>query len=194
MTLDAQAWDLLFGSARSYSAWQAKDVPQSLLEEAWNLARMGPTAVNGQPLRIVFVKSPEAKQRLLRTLAPGNEDKTMTAPATAVCGYDLDFLDNLPRLLPKVNARKWFDGKPDLIRSTALENACYQAAYFVVALRGLGLDVGPIGGFDMAKADEAFFAGRNIRSFLLLNIGYGDEGKLYPRSPRLEFPEACKLV
>lgn len=194
MTLDAQAWDLLFRNARSHSVWKDQEVPDAMLTKGWDLARMGPTAVNGQPLRLVFVKNPEAKQRLLAVLAPGNEDKTMSAPVTAVCGYDLDFLDQLPRLLPKVNARKWFDGKPDLIRATAQENACYQAAYFILALRGLGLDVGPIGGFDMDKADQAFFTGRNIRSFMLLNIGYGDPGKLYPRSPRLEFPEACRVV
>ncbi|MBF0169291.1 MAG: malonic semialdehyde reductase [Alphaproteobacteria bacterium] len=193
MTLDAAALDLLFLKARTHSHWQASEVPDSLLRQAWDVARMGPTSANCQPLRIVFARSPEAKERLRPALAPGNIDKTMAAPLTAICAYDLDFPYLLPRLFPQADAKSWYQGKPELTEATARLSATLQAAYFLLACRGLGLDLGPMGGFDAVKLDAAFFPEGRFKSFLLMNIGYGLPDKLYPRNPRLEFDEACRM-
>jgi 3-hydroxypropanoate dehydrogenase len=194
MTLDDAALDLLFLKARTHAHWQASEVPDSLLRQAWDLARMGPTSANCQPLRIVFARSSEAKERLRPALAPGNIDKTMAAPLTAICAYDLDFPDLLPRLFPQADAKSWYQGKPELTEATARLSASLQAAYFLMACRGLGLDLGPMGGFDAARLDAAFFPEGRLKSFLLMNIGYGQPDKLYPRNPRLEFDEACSMA
>ncbi|TAN49181.1 MAG: malonic semialdehyde reductase [Rhodospirillales bacterium] len=194
MTLDASACDLLFLKARTHSHWQDREVPDALLEQAWDLAKMGPTSANCLPLRMTFVKSPAAKALLKPCLAPGNVDKTMAAPVTAICAFDLDFPETLPRLFPQTDARSWFLGKPELTEATARLSASLQAAYFLMACRGLGLDLGPMGGFDAGKVDAAFLPGGRVKSFMLMNIGYGVPDKLYPRNPRLEFADACKVV
>jgi 3-hydroxypropanoate dehydrogenase len=164
------------------------------MREAVEIARWGPTSANCSPLRIVFVRSPEAKARLAPAMSPGNLDKTLAAPATAILGYDLDFCDRLPDLYPAADARSWFAGNDALIEETAFRNATLQAAYFLLALRGLGLDVGPMSGFDKEKVEAAFFAGTRVKANFLINIGFGDPAKLYPRSPRLAFDEMAKIL
>ncbi len=191
--LDDSAQDILFRAARTYSKFKDTPVSDDLLRQAWDLARMGPTSVNCQPMRIVFVRSPGAKQRLKPALAPGNLDKTMAAPVTAIIGHDMEFYDRLPVLFPHADARAWFAGNDAMIQGTAFRNGTLQGAYFMLALRGLGLDCGAMSGFDNAKVDEAFFAGTSIRSNFLVNIGYGDAAGLFPRGPRLDFAEACRV-
>lgn len=184
----------LFTQARSHNGWLPIEVPDELLRQAVEIARWGPTSANCSPLRIVFVRSPEAKDRLAPAMSTGNLDKTLAAPATAIIGYDLDFPDLLPRLYPAADARSWFLGDDALIEETAFRNATLQAAYFLIALRALGLDAGPMSGFDRQKVDSAFFAGTRIKSNFLINIGYGDPAKLYPRGPRLAFDDMARIV
>ena len=191
--IDDKALDQLFRGARSHNGWLERPVPEALLRQAVDLAKMGPTSVNTLPMRVVFVKSAQAKARLKPALAPGNIEKTMTAPVTAIVGYDLGFPDLLPKLFPHVNARAWFAGNEALIVDTARRNGSLQGAYFILALRAIGLDVGPISGFDPAKVDAAFFADTEVRTNFLLNIGYGDMTKLFPRSPRLAFEEIARF-
>lgn len=191
--LDPTALDRLFRQARTYSKFKEVPVPDALLRQAWDLARMGPTSVNCQPMRVVFVRSAEAKQRLKPALAPGNLDKTMAAPVTAIIAHDMEFYEKLPKLFPHTDARAWFVGNEAMIQSTAFRNGTLQGGYFILALRAVGLDGGAMSGFDNAKVDEAFFAGTSLRSNFLINIGYGDESGLFPRGPRLEFDEACRV-
>jgi 3-hydroxypropanoate dehydrogenase len=188
--LDAGAMDLLFREARTHNGWQDRPVPEALLKEAVDLMKFAPTAVNSSPLRIVFVRSAEAKAKLKEALAPGNVDKTMAAPVTAILGYDRSFFEHLPRLFPHADAKAWFAGNEAFATDTAYRNGTLQAGYFLLALRGLGLDTGPMTGFDADKVDAAFFAGTNVRANILVNIGYGDAAKLYPRSPRF----ACEEI
>lgn len=188
-TLDAEALDRLFREARTHNAFLDTPVPHALLEEAVELAKMGPTAVNTSPLRIVFVETDEGKALLEPSLAEGNLAKTMAAPVTAIVGFDMAFYDKLPKLFPHADARAWFVGNDAFIDMAARQSGTLQAAYFILALRAVGLDAGPMGGFDNAKVDEAFFAGTTVKSNFLINIGYGDADKLYPRSPRLDFEE-----
>ena len=192
--LDQAGQDLLFNKARTYSAFKAQDVSDELLHRAWDLTRMGPTSVNCQPVRIVFVRSPGAKARLKPALAPGNVDKTMAAPVTAIIAHDMAFYDRLPELFPHADARSWFVGNDGMIQGTAARNGTLQGAYFILALRALGLDCGPMSGFDNAKVDAEFFAGTKVMSNFLINIGYGDAAGLYPRGPRLGFEDACKVL
>lgn len=191
--LEPSALDLLFRNARTHVKFTDRPVPDGLLRQAWDLARMGPTSANCQPARIVFVRSEAAKQKLRPALAPGNVDKTMAAPVTAIIAQDMAFYDKLPVLFPHTDARAWFVGNDALIESTAFRNGTLQGGYFILALRALGLDCGAMSGFDNAKADAAFFAGTSIRSNFLVNIGYGDPAGLFPRGPRLEFDEACRV-
>ncbi|QLH38365.1 MAG: malonic semialdehyde reductase [Defluviicoccus sp.] len=184
----------LFREARTHSVWLDRPVSEDLLRHVWDLARMGPTSVNCSPARIVFVISPAAKEKLCPALAPGNADKTMAAPATAIIGYDMAFYDRLPELYPHTDARAWFVGNEPLIETTAFRNGTLQAGYLILAARALGLDCGPMSGFDNTRVDEAFFAGTSIRSNFLCNLGYGDSDKLRPRGPRLAFEEACQIV
>lgn len=187
--------DLIFHNARTHNAWLDKTVEDALLRQVYDLAKMGPTSANMCPMRIVFVKSREAKQRLKPALHPGNVDKTMAAPVTAIIAMDIRFYEKLPRLFPHADAKAWFKDLPDnVLEYTALRNGSLQGAYFMLAARALGLDCGPMSGFDNAKVDAAFFAGTTVKANFLCNVGYGDANKLYPRSPRLEFEEACKLV
>ncbi|MGL6290654.1 MAG: malonic semialdehyde reductase [Silanimonas sp.] len=192
--LDANALDQLFRSARTHNAWQAKDVPDALLHELYDLLKWGPTSANSSPARFVFVKSAEAKAKLKATLSPGNVDKTMSAPATVIVAQDMAFYDKLPQLFPHADARSWFAGNDALIETTAFRNATLQGAYLIMAARSLGLDTGAMSGFDNAKLDAAFFAGTTVKSNFLINLGYGDAAGLFPRSPRLSFDEAARIA
>ena len=193
-TLDAAALDQLFRNARTHNAWQAKDVPDALLHRLYDLVKWAPTSANSSPARFVFVKSPEAKAKLKDALAPGNVEKTMTAPVTVIVAQDMAFYDKLPQLFPHADARSWFAGNDALIESTAFRNASLQGAYLLMAARALGLDTGAMSGFDAAKLDAAFFAGTTIKSNFLINLGYGDVAGLFPRSPRLAFDEAARIA
>ena len=187
--------DLIFRKSRTHSAWLDRPVEDALLRQVYDLAKMGPTSANMCPLRIVFVKSREAKERLKPALDAGNVAKTMAAPVTAILGMDVHFFEKLPKLFPHADARAWFKDLPeDVLEYIALRNSSLQGAYFMLAARALGLDCGPMSGFDNAKVDAAFFAGTAVKSNFLCNLGYGDPSKLHPRSPRLDFEEACKLV
>lgn len=192
--LDAVALDQLFRNARTHNAWQQKDVPDALLHQLYELLKWGPTGANASPARFVFVKSPEAKAKLKEALAPGNIDKTMSAPVTVIVAQDLAFHDKLPQLFPHADARSWFAGNDALIESTAFRNASLQGAYLILAARALGLDTGAMSGFDAGKLDAAFFAGTTIKSNFLVNLGYGDPAGLFPRSPRLGFDEAARIA
>jgi 3-hydroxypropanoate dehydrogenase len=187
--------DLIFRKARTHMHWLDKPVDDALLRQVYDLAKMGPTSANMCPLRIVFVKSPEAKERLKPALDAGNVGKTMAAPVTAVLGMDVHFYEQLPKLYPHADARAWFKDLPEnVLEYVALRNSSLQGAYFMLAARSLGLDCGPMSGFNNAKVDAAFFAGSTVKSNFLCNLGYGDASKLHSRSPRLAFEEACRLV
>jgi 3-hydroxypropanoate dehydrogenase len=193
--LDDASQDLIFRAARTHSAWLDRPVPDELLRRAYDLAKMGPTSANMCPMRIVFVRSPEAKAKLKPALDPGNLDKTMAAPVTAIIGMDLHFYEKLPKLFPHADAKSWFKDLPEnVLQTMALRNSSLQGAYFIIAARGLGLDCGPMSGFNNAKVDAAFFAGTTIKSNFLCNLAYGDASKLFSRSPRLDFEEACQIV
>lgn len=192
--LDQNGLDLLFNEARTFNKFANTPVSDELLQQVYDLARMGPTSANCSPMRIVFVKSDEAKKKLEPLLMEGNREKTMKAPVCAIICEDMEFYENLPTLFPHTDARSWFVGKPDYIKSTAFRNASLQGAYFIMAARALGLDCGPMSGFNNAKVDEAFLADTTWKSNFLINLGYGDNTDLYPRSPRLKFSEACEVV
>lgn len=192
--LDDHALRQLFIDARTHSAWLDKPVDDALLQRLYELAVLGPTAANSQPARFVFVKSAAAKERLRPFLAPGNVDKTMAAPVTVIVGADHAFHDHLPRLFPHVDARSWFAGNDALIATSAMRNSSLQGAYLMLAARALGLDCGPMSGFDNAGVDQAFFAGTAVRSNFLVNLGYGDAGKLHPRHPRPAFAEFARIL
>ena len=184
----------MFTFGRTHSHWLERPVEPAVLRRAWDLAALGPTSANCQPMRVHFAVSAEAKAKLRPALAPGNVDKTMAAPVTAIIGQDLEFHDKLPVLFPQADARSWFAGNDALIAATAFRNSSLQAGYFILALRALGLDCGPMSGFDAAAVDAAFFSGTAIRSNFLINIGYGDVTKLHPRNPRLSFDQACRFL
>lgn len=192
--LDDDALDLLFRDARTQNAWLPEPVADDLLRRVWDLARMGPTSANCSPARIVFVKSREAKEKLKPCLIPGNVDKTMQAPVTAIIGHDRAFYEHLPRLFPHTDARSWFAGKEALIETTAFRNGTLQGAYLMMAARSLGLDCGPMSGFDNAKVDALFFPHGTVKSNFLCSLGHGDPKALFPRSPRFAFEEVCQIV
>ncbi len=208
-TLDDEGLDLLFRKARSYIAWLDEPVSDELLLQLYDLMKWGPTSANSCPARFLFLRTEKAKQRLLPTLAPGNVEKTMKAPVTVIVAYDLKFYEKLPRLFPhNPGMAKLFEDNPQLVVATARRNSSLQGAYMMMAARALGLDCGPMSGFDNAKLDEEFFgAGKecegceqeffpaeHVKSNFLCNLGYGDPTKLFPRSPRLDFNEACTLM
>ena len=194
MGLDRGSLDQLFIEARTHTRWLDRPVEEALLRELYDLAKLAPTSANSQPMRLVFVRSREAKERLRPALAPQNVEKTMTAPVTAIVAHDLEFYERLPRLMPHVDARSWFAARPaEQIERAAFQGSSMQGAYVILAARALGLDAGPIGGFDGAKVDAAFFPGGTVRSNFLVNLGYGDPAGLYPRNPRLDFDEACRI-
>ena len=187
--------DLLFRDARTHNAWLDKEISDVLLEAIYDLAKIGPTSANCSPMRVIYVRSAEAKGRLKPALDEGNVEKTMAAPATAIIGYDLAFYEHLPRIFPHApDARSWFAGKPAHIETTAFRNGSLQGAYFILAARSLGLDCGPMSGFDNKAVDREFFPDGTVKSNFLCNLGYGDPSVLFPRSPRLEFDEACQTI
>jgi 3-hydroxypropanoate dehydrogenase len=192
--LDAAALRQLFFDARTHNRWQEKDVPDELLHDLVDTLKMGPTSANCLPARFLFVKSAAAKQRLKPHLSEGNADKTMAAPVCAIVAYDLEFYEKLPRLFPHTDARKWFAGKPKHIQDTAFRNGTLQGGYMILAARALGLDCGPMSGFDNAGVDKEFFAGTTLRSNFLCNLGYGDPAGVRPRGPRLTFDEMARIV
>lgn len=188
------ALDQLFRSARTYNAFLPKPVSEEQLHALYELAKFGPTSANSSPMRVVFVKSEAGKEKLKPFLSEGNRAKTLAAPVTAIIANDHEFYEKLPQLFPHADARSWFVGNQEMIDRTAFRNATLQGAYVIMAARSLGLDCGPMSGFDNAGVDQAFFAGTSVRSNFLINIGYGDASRdLFPRSPRLSFDEACRV-
>jgi 3-hydroxypropanoate dehydrogenase len=192
--LGDEALDQLFRNARTHNGWLERPVEDDVLREIYDLAKMAPTSANCSPMRVVFVKSPEAKARLLGVVSAGNQDKTRTAPVTAIIAYDRRFYDELPKLFPHADARSWFAGNDALAERTAFRNGSLQGAYLMLAARALGLDCGPMSGFDNDKLDREFFPDGRFASNFLVNLGYGDASKLFPRSPRFSFDEACTIL
>ncbi len=191
----AELLDVMFREARTHSYWQDKPVEDALLTQAYDLAKMGATSANMCPMRVVFVKSKEAKEKLKPCMDAGNVDKTMSAPVTAIIGMDLHFYNELPKLFPHADAKSWFDKLPEsILEYLALRNSSLQGAYFMLAARAVGLDCGPMSGFNNAAVDAAFFAGGAVKSNFICNLGYGDASKLYPRQPRLAFAEVCSII
>lgn len=194
MRIDDAGLDLLFRTARTQNGWLPRPVPEALLREVYDLAKMGPTSANCSPLRVVFVASEEGRQKLAPALSAGNLDKTMQAPVTAILGHDLAFYEHLPRLFPhNQTARGWFEGKPHA-EATAFRNSTLQAAYFMLAARALGLDCGPMSGFDAGKVDAAFFPEGRVKTNFICALGYGDPAKIFARSPRFAFEEVCRIA
>jgi 3-hydroxypropanoate dehydrogenase len=192
--IEDDALDTLFREARTHTAWLPQPVPEGLLREAYDLAKMGPTSANGSPARFVFLTSGEAKERLVPALMPGNVDKTRSAPVVVIIAQDMEFYEQLPKLSPAFDARSWFVGNPGLVADTASRNSSLQGAYFMLAARALGLDCGPMSGFDPEKVNAEFFPDGKWRVNFLCNLGYGDPEKVYPRAPRLDFEEACLVL
>ena len=193
--LNDAALDQLFRNARTHNAWLPREVSDAQLRQVYDLAKMAPTSANCSPARIVFVKSAAAKEKLAPALSDGNRAKTLAAPVTAIVGTDYAFYEHLPKLFPHADARSWFAGNQALIDITAFRNGTLQGAYLILAARSLGLDCGPMSGFDNARVDAAFFSGTTVKSNFLINIGYGDASRdLFPRSPRFAFDEACSIA
>lgn len=194
MPLSDDALDVIFRTARTLRAWAPRAVTGETLHAIYELMKWGPTSSNICPARFVFVTTPEGKERLKPALDRGNVAQTMAAPATAIIAYDLEFYEKLPLLVPHRDARADFIGKPELIRYEAMRSATLQGAYLIIAARALGLDCGPMGGFDHAKLDAEFFPEGTVKSIFLCNLGYGDRTTLRPRAPRLAFDDACRIV
>ncbi len=192
--LDQTSLQILFSDARSHNAWQDKPVLDELLQQIYEQMKWGPTSANCSPARIVFVKSPEQKEKLLACMNAGNVEKTKTAPVTAIIGMDMTFYDLLPQLFPHADARSWFAGNQAVIDATAFRNSSLQGGYFMLAARALGLDCGPMSGFDADKVNATFFAGTNVKVNFICNLGYGDVAGLFERSPRLSFDQACQII
>jgi 3-hydroxypropanoate dehydrogenase len=192
--LPSACLDQLFRDARTHNVWLDRDVPDALLHELIDLVKLGPTSANCSPARFLFVKSREAKEKLKPHLSEGNRDKTMKAPVCTIIGYDLDFYKHLPKLFPHTDAKSWFEGDKQRIFDTAFRNGTLQGAYLIMAARALGLDTGPMSGFDNKGVDRDFFAGTNIQSNFLCSLGYGDATKLLPRSPRFSFDEMARIL
>ena len=190
--LNGSTLDQLFRQARTYNAFSG-DISDDTLRALYDLLKFGPTSANSSPARFVFVKSKEAKAKLAPALDEGNRAKTLAAPVTVIVAYDLDFHDKLPVLFPHVDAKSWFEGPRDGRQVPAFRNGSLQGAYLILAARALGLDAGPMSGFNNALVDEAFFAGTAIKSNFLVNLGKGDPASIFPRSPRLSFDEAARI-
>ncbi len=193
-SLDETGLDLIFRDARTQNSWHPKDVAEELLRRIYDLAKMGPTSANCCPARFIFVASKDGKERLKPFLAAGNVEKTMSAPVTAIIGYDTEFFDLLPELFPHTDARAWFTGNESLAKETAFRNGTLQGAYLMIAARSLGLDCGPMSGFDAGKLNAEFWPDGRVRANFLCNIGYGDDEKLHERGPRLVFERVCEVV
>ena len=194
MPLDDSALDLVFRHARTHSKWTDQPVTDHELRAVFDLLKMAPTSANCSPARFLFLRTREAKEKLRPALSAGNVDKTMAAPVTAIVAHDPHFYDQLPKLFPHADAKSWFSGNYDLAQETAFRNGTLQGAYLILAARALGLDCGPMSGFDNAKVDATFLADRGWKSNFLVNIGHGDPSALFPRSPRFSFDEACQLL
>jgi 3-hydroxypropanoate dehydrogenase len=193
-TAGDDALDLIFRKARTHSVWLPKEVPVDLLKRIYNDARFGPTSANTSPARFVFIISPEAKERLLPAMAPLNVEKTRSAPVTVLVTYDTEFYEQLPKLFPQTDARAWFANNPQFAADTAFRNSALQGAYFIVSARAHGLDCGPMSGFDPEKVNAEFFPDGKWKVNFILNLGYGDHEKLFPRNPRLDFEEATIVL
>jgi 3-hydroxypropanoate dehydrogenase len=194
MSIDSTAIAALFAEARTHWKWSDEPVLDSTLHELYDLMKMGPTSANCSPARLVFLRTPEAKEKLKPALSSGNLEKTMSAPVTVIVAEDPKFYDKLPQLFPHADARAWFATSEALASETAFRNSTLQGGYLIMAARSLGLDAGPMSGFDRAKTDAAFFAASGWKSNFLINLGHGDASVLFPRSPRLSFDEACVLA
>jgi 3-hydroxypropanoate dehydrogenase len=192
--INDEALDTIFRSARTQNTWQDKPVSDALLMAVYDLMRWGPTSANVSPARFVFLVSEASKERLKPFLSPNNVSKVMTSGATAIIGYDLNFAEHLPRLFPHApDAKNWFADQK-VAEVTAFRNGTLQGAYFMIAARALGLDCGPMSGFDNAGVDHEFFSGTGVKSNFLCSVGYGDSTGVFSRSPRLSFDEACKIL
>ena len=192
--LDAAALDALFNTARTHTRWTDQPVLDWELRAMFDLLRMGPTSANCSPARFVFIRTQEGRERLRPALSPGNVNKTMPAPVVAIVAHDPRFYDQLPKLFPHADARSWFAGNEALSTETAFRNGTLQGGYLIMAARALGLDCGPMSGFDNAMVDRIFLAEQGWKSNFLVNLGHGDAAGLHPREPRLSFDEACVLV
>lgn len=184
----------LFDHARTHNGFTAEPVTEATLRRLYDLLKWGPTSANSSPARIAFVTTPAAKEKLVACVSAGNAEKTRQAPVTAIVGMDMAFYDQLPVLFPHADARSWFAGNPAVIEATAFRNSSLQGAYLVIAARALGLDCGPMSGFDAAKVDAAFWAGTTVKTNFLCNLGHGDPAKLFARNPRLSFDQACRIL
>lgn len=194
MSLDEGARAALFSDARTHYHWRDEAVSDDTLQEMYALLRMGPTSANCSPARFLFLRTPDAKERLRPALSAGNVDKTMSAPVVAVVAHDPLFYEQLPKLFPHADARAWFAGNEALATETAFRNGTLQGAYLILAARAVGLDAGPMSGFDKARVDESFFIASGWKANFLVNLGHGDAAQLFPRAPRLTFDEACVLL
>ena len=192
--ISSEALDQLFLEARTHNVWLPKAVPVEVLKKAYDLAKMAPTSANSSPARFVFLTTTEAKNRLIPALAPGNVEKTRSAPATAIIAWDVEFYEHLPRLFPHADMRSYFVGKPEFIEESGFRNGSLQGAYFILAARAVGLDCGPMSGFDAAKVNAEFFPDGKWKANFLCNLGFGDKSKLHPRLPRLDFEEAAQIL
>lgn len=191
--ISQQVMQQLFLNARSHNGWQDKAVTQEQIKKLYDLTKMGPTSANSCPARFVFITSDQAKAKLRECLDEGNIDKSMTAPAIAIIAMDMEFYEKLPKLFPHTDARSWYAGKEAKVLDAAFRNSSLQGAYLIMAIRSLGLDAGPMSGFNSEKLDAAFFPGGKVKSNFICAFGYGDGSKLYPRGPRLDFDEACSI-
>jgi 3-hydroxypropanoate dehydrogenase len=195
MAIEETALDTLFRAARTHNKWRNEPVSDETLRELYNILKWGPTSANSSPARFLFIRTREAKERLKPALSQGNTEKTMQAPVTVIVAYDPKFFELLPRLFPhNQDARSWFTTNEAFAQETAFRNGTLQGAYLIIAARAVGLDCGPMSGFDKAKVDEEFFSYRGWKSNFLCNLGHGDPDGLFPRSPRLDFEEACELL
>lgn len=192
-TLSAAALDQLFRTARTYNAFSG-EISEATLRQLYDLVKFGPTSANCCPARFVFITSEEGKQRLVPLMDEGNRAKTASAPATVIIGYDQDFHEKLPVLFPHTDAKAWFDGPREGRQEPAFRNGTLQVAYLILAARALGLDTGPMSGFDADAVDREFFAGTAVRSNVIVNLGKGDPASIFPRSPRLGFDEAARII
>ena len=192
--LDQNALDTLFINARSHNGWLDTNISNEKIHQIYELMKYGPTAANNSPARITFIKSDAAKQKLKAHLDEGNVEKSMAAPAIAIISYDIEFYEKLPFLFPHTDARSWYAGNDEKIKSAGEMNATLQGAYFMMAARSVGLDCGPMGGFNNETLDQEFFTDGKTKSIFLCAIGHGDNSKIFPRSPRLSFDEACNIL
>ena len=192
--INDEALDVIFREARTHNGWEERSIADALMQAVYDLMKWAPTSANCFPARFIFVSSDEGRARLKPHLAEGNLEKTMSAPVCVIIGHDMEFYEKLPELFPHTDAKSWFVGNDDLIAETAFRNGTLQGAYFMIAARALGLDCGPMSGFDKEGVDKEFFAGTKVKSNFLCNIGYGTDENLFPRSPRPSFSDVCNIV